>query len=84
MSPDARRLASLPPHAFRIIEEKTGLSLEGLDDIVIAARLAGVAGRNAVELELRLDVSGGEQREQAAAQLRRLADRLARPPSGNP
>ena len=75
MKPDAATLASLPPDALRTIEEQTEVSLEGLD-IIAAAKLGSAAGRNAIELELRIDVSGAEQREAAATQLRCLADRL--------
>ena len=76
MNPDPTRLASLPPHALRNIEERTGVSLEGLDDIMSAAKLDTLDGRNVIELELRIDLSEPAQRDLAVAQLRRLADRL--------
>ena len=69
-------IASVPPDAFLRIHERTGIVLEGFENLITAAKLDTVADQAAVELELRLDVTDPDQRRHTAAQLRLLADRL--------
>ena len=73
--------ASLPPDSLRRIEESTGIRLDCVTDMLVTAKLDTVGDQPAIELELRIDVSGDVERARAASQLRHLADRLVAGPS---